>query len=60
MLGNWDILQELFNLTKLFYNFITYIEDYIIIKIYKAFWEVLLIIYKMIEKYKRFTTYYQY
>lgn len=33
-------------------------EGYIKTRLYKAFWEVLPSIYKMIKEYKRFSTYY--
>lgn len=55
---NTDILKKLFELIKSFYDFIIWIEDYTKIRLYRALQKVLPSIYKLIEKYKRYSAHY--
>lgn len=53
-----DTLKELFKLTKLFRDFITWIEDRTKSRLYRAAWEVLSAIHKLAKEYKRYSAYY--
>lgn len=56
---DWDRLKELYNLTKLFGDFIARMKDCTINGLYRALWKVFLAIKLMVmEYYKRFAAQY--
>lgn len=56
--GDWDTLKELYNLTKLFRDFIARMEGRATTGSYGALWEVLPAIELMVTEYRRFAAQY--
>lgn len=55
---DWNTFKEVFELIKFFSDFTTWIEDYNKTRLYRVFWEVLPLIYKLIKEYERYLTHY--
>lgn len=53
-----DTFKDLFKLTKLFCDFIAWMEGRIKTRLYEALYEILPSIYKLIKEYKRHSAYY--
>lgn len=55
---DWDTLKKLFKLTKPFRDFTLWMEGCAKAGLYGAFWEVLPVIYRLVEEYKRYSAHY--
>lgn len=56
--SNWDILKELYILTKPFYKYTACMKDHTITDLYKALWEILPAIELLVLEYKSFAACY--
>lgn len=58
MLGDWDILKELYNLTRPFRDFNARMKGHATTSLYGALWKVLPAIELLVSEYKRFAKQY--
>lgn len=56
--GNWETLEELYNLTKPFQDFTTRMESHALTGSYGVLWEVLPAIELLVAEYKKYNLHY--
>lgn len=52
------MLKKLYNLNKLFWDFIACMKSHVTTCFYKAFWNVFSVVELLVSKYKKFISYY--